>query len=126
MSDSTFSLTSSEDEACSFRVLPGRRSSRKSGYSNIFSGINIHQLQRLFQTAGDSDAEQRGRLVWRGAQNDEDDDDEDSVVKAESTEAALAQALVGLRICARTKAGFRAEAYRKCPPSTQRVKGSIQ
>ncbi|KAK7930195.1 hypothetical protein WMY93_006590 [Mugilogobius chulae] len=111
MSDST--STSSADESCSLWVLTGNRS-RKSGYSNIFSGVNIHQLQRLFQAAGDRDAEHRARLVWKRS-DDEDDDDEvqqtDGVKKAQSTEeaAGLAQALVGLRICARTKAGVRAE-----------------
>uniref|UniRef100_A0A3B4TDA8 Arginine vasopressin-induced protein 1 n=1 Tax=Seriola dumerili TaxID=41447 RepID=A0A3B4TDA8_SERDU len=42
------------------------RRSRKPGCSNIFSGVNLHQLHRLFRTAGDRDAEHRAKLVWRG------------------------------------------------------------
>uniref|UniRef100_A0A3B4YXE2 Arginine vasopressin-induced protein 1 n=1 Tax=Seriola lalandi dorsalis TaxID=1841481 RepID=A0A3B4YXE2_SERLL len=42
------------------------RSPRKTGCSNIFSGVNLHQLHRLFRTAGDRDAEHRAKLVWRG------------------------------------------------------------
>ncbi|KAJ8284704.1 hypothetical protein COCON_G00035540 [Conger conger] len=40
------------------------RRSRKSGSPNIFRDVNLRQLQRLFQRAGDQDAEQRARLVW--------------------------------------------------------------
>lgn len=82
--------------------------SRKSGCSNIFSGINLHQLHRLFRTAGDRDAEHRAKLVWRrmGAEveKEEEEDTED--------EAGLAKALVGLRVRARNKAGIRVEDYR--------------
>uniref|UniRef100_A0A672YNE6 Arginine vasopressin-induced protein 1 n=1 Tax=Sphaeramia orbicularis TaxID=375764 RepID=A0A672YNE6_9TELE len=35
---------------------------RKSGCSNIFTGLNMHQLHRLFRTAGDRDAEHRAKL----------------------------------------------------------------
>uniref|UniRef100_A0A8C7X5B7 Arginine vasopressin-induced protein 1 n=1 Tax=Oryzias sinensis TaxID=183150 RepID=A0A8C7X5B7_9TELE len=53
---------------------------RKAGSGNIFSNVNLWQLQRLFRAAGDHDAEQRAKLVW--GLGDEPD---------------LAQALIGLR-----------------------------
>lgn len=56
------------------------RRSRKAGSGNIFSNVNLWQLQRLFRAAGDEDAEQRAQLVW-----------------GHRDEAELAQALVGLR-----------------------------
>ncbi|XP_030627626.1 uncharacterized protein LOC115809906 [Chanos chanos] len=56
------------------------RRSRKAGSANIFCGVNLRQLQRLFQAAGDQDAEQRAQLVWDHA-----------------NEAGLAQALISLR-----------------------------
>ncbi|KAF6726825.1 uncharacterized protein FQA47_010543 [Oryzias melastigma] len=56
------------------------RRSRKAGSGNIFSNVNLWQLQRLFKAAGDHDAEQRAKLVW-GLRD----------------EADLAQALIGLR-----------------------------
>ncbi|KAJ8365344.1 hypothetical protein SKAU_G00141750 [Synaphobranchus kaupii] len=56
------------------------RRSRKSGSPNIFRDVNLRQLQRLFQRAGDQDAEQRAQLVWR-----------------HGNEAELAQALIALR-----------------------------
>lgn len=56
------------------------RRSRKAGSGNIFSNVNLWQLQRLFRAAGDQDAEQRAQLVW-----------------GHGDEAELAQALVGLR-----------------------------
>lgn len=56
------------------------RRSRKAGSGNIFSNVNLWQLQRLFRTAGDQDAEQRAQLVW-----------------GQRDEAELAQALIGLR-----------------------------
>uniref|UniRef100_A0A3P9LQW2 Arginine vasopressin-induced protein 1 n=1 Tax=Oryzias latipes TaxID=8090 RepID=A0A3P9LQW2_ORYLA len=67
---------------------PGRRKrrqqtqlrSRKAGSGNIFSNVNLWQLQRLFRAAGDHDAEQRAKLVW-----------------GLGDEADLAQALIGLR-----------------------------
>uniref|UniRef100_A0A672IIZ1 Arginine vasopressin-induced protein 1 n=1 Tax=Salarias fasciatus TaxID=181472 RepID=A0A672IIZ1_SALFA len=54
--------------------------SRKTGSGNIFSNVNLWQLQRLFRAAGDEDAEQRAQLVW-----------------GHRDEAELAQALIGLR-----------------------------
>lgn len=56
------------------------RRSRKAGSGNIFSNVNLWQLQRLFRAAGDQDAEQRAQLVW-----------------GHRDEAELAQALIGLR-----------------------------
>ncbi|XP_061646510.1 arginine vasopressin-induced protein 1 isoform X2 [Phyllopteryx taeniolatus] len=56
------------------------RRARKAGSGNIFSNVNVWQLQRLFRAAGDQDAEQRAQLVW-----------------AHRDETELAQALVGLR-----------------------------
>ncbi|KAF3708227.1 Transcriptional and immune response regulator [Channa argus] len=56
------------------------RRSRKAGSGNIFSNVNLWQLQRLFRAAGDQDAEQRAQLVW-----------------GQRDEAELAQALIGLR-----------------------------
>ncbi|KAM3605539.1 uncharacterized protein V6R79_000407 [Siganus canaliculatus] len=56
------------------------RRNRKSGSGNIFSNVNLWQLQRLFRAAGDQDAEQRAQLVW-----------------GHGDEAELAQALIGLR-----------------------------
>lgn len=71
----------------------------------------MHQLHRLFQTAGDREAKHRAKLVWRGMNVDIQQTEEEK--EAEDTEdAALAQALVGLRVRARTKAGFRAEGPR--------------
>ncbi|XP_068597835.1 LOW QUALITY PROTEIN: arginine vasopressin-induced protein 1-like [Brachionichthys hirsutus] len=54
--------------------------SRKTGSGNIFSNVNLWQLQRLFKAAGDHDAEQRAQLIW-----------------GHSDEAELAQALIGRR-----------------------------
>uniref|UniRef100_A0A1A7XCT8 Arginine vasopressin-induced protein 1 n=1 Tax=Iconisemion striatum TaxID=60296 RepID=A0A1A7XCT8_9TELE len=56
------------------------RRNRKAAAGNIFSNVNLWQLQRLFRAAGDQDAEQRAQLIW--GQGDETD---------------LAQALIGLR-----------------------------
>lgn len=56
------------------------RRSRKAGAGNIFSSVDLWQLQRLFRAAGDPDAEQRAQLVW-----------------GHRDEAELAQALIGLR-----------------------------
>ncbi|XP_060895767.1 arginine vasopressin-induced protein 1 [Labrus mixtus] len=56
------------------------RRSRKAGSGNIFSNVNLWQLQRLFRAAGDQDAEQRAQVVW-----------------GHGDEAELAQALIGLR-----------------------------
>uniref|UniRef100_A0A3P8Z3R4 Arginine vasopressin-induced protein 1 n=1 Tax=Esox lucius TaxID=8010 RepID=A0A3P8Z3R4_ESOLU len=67
------------------------RRSRKAGSGNIFGGVNLRQLQRLFTAAGDQDAEQRAQLVW-----------------GHEDEAELAQALIGLRARGRRR-GIRAE-----------------
>lgn len=56
------------------------RRSRKAGSANIFSNVNLWQLQRLFRAAGDQDAEQRAQLIW-----------------GHRDEAELAKALIGLR-----------------------------
>lgn len=56
------------------------RRARKAGSANIFSNVNLCQLQRLFKAAGDQNAEQRAQLIW-----------------GHSDEAELAQALIGLR-----------------------------
>ncbi|KAG7462488.1 hypothetical protein MATL_G00185360 [Megalops atlanticus] len=68
---------------------PARRRSRKVGSPNIFRGVNVRQLQRLFQRAGDQDAEQRAELVW-----------------GHGDAAELAQALVELR-ARRRRGGLR-------------------
>lgn len=92
------------------------RRSRKSGCSNIFTGVHLHQLHRLFRTAGDRDAEHRAKLVWRGTDADMGDEETKEEEGAEGVErgdeAGLAQALVGLRVRARNKAGFRAEGHK--------------
>lgn len=64
----------------SFLWQLAEKRSRKAGSGNIFSNVNVWQLQRLFRKAGDQDAEQRAQLVW-GHRDD----------------AELAQALIGLR-----------------------------
>ncbi|KAM9726983.1 uncharacterized protein ACNS7B_017752 [Menidia menidia] len=56
------------------------RRSRKAGSGNIFSNVNLWQLQKLFRAAGDQDADQRAQLVW-GLRD----------------EAEMAQALIALR-----------------------------
>lgn len=61
------------------------------GSGNIFRGVDLRQLQRLFRAAGDQDAEQRAQLVW-----------------GHRDEAELAQALVGLRARGRRR-GLRVE-----------------
>ncbi|XP_034753311.1 arginine vasopressin-induced protein 1-like [Etheostoma cragini] len=61
-----------------WRLAARRR--RKAGSANIFSNVNLWQLQRLFRAAGDQDAEQRAQVVW-----------------GHGDEAELAQALIGLR-----------------------------
>ncbi|KAL0964627.1 hypothetical protein UPYG_G00326700 [Umbra pygmaea] len=74
------------------------RRSRKAGSGNIFGGVNLCQLQRLFTAAGDQDAEQRAQLVW-GHEN----------------EAELAQALIGLRARGRRR-GLRVEGRESLGP----------
>uniref|UniRef100_A0A3Q1G7M2 Arginine vasopressin-induced protein 1 n=1 Tax=Acanthochromis polyacanthus TaxID=80966 RepID=A0A3Q1G7M2_9TELE len=94
-SDSMCSTFSTEDGQTAQWKFSSPRS-RKSGCSNIFTGVNLHQLQRLFRTAGDRNAEHR----------------EESGMERED-EAGLAQALVGLRVRARNKAGIRVEGHRE-------------
>ncbi len=91
------------------------RHSRKSGCSNIFTEVNLQQLHRLFRTAGDRDAEHRAKLVWRGMDADMEGAEETKEEEGEERgdEAGLAQALVGLRVRARNKAGIRAEGHRE-------------
>ncbi|KAG9262672.1 arginine vasopressin-induced protein 1 [Astyanax mexicanus] len=95
------------------RPAASERRSRKSGAANIFQGVNLRQLRRLFRSAGEPDAEQRARMVWGdwtagaaegedGGQDEEEGEDEDR----------LAQALVGLRVRARNRSGIRAEPHR--------------
>uniref|UniRef100_A0A1A8BGV7 Arginine vasopressin-induced protein 1 n=1 Tax=Nothobranchius kadleci TaxID=1051664 RepID=A0A1A8BGV7_NOTKA len=62
------------------------RRNRKAGAWNIFSDVNLWQLQRLFREAGDEDAEQRAQLIW-----------------GQSDEAELAKALIGLRARSRRR-----------------------
>ncbi|XP_015201893.2 arginine vasopressin-induced protein 1 isoform X1 [Lepisosteus oculatus] len=59
--------------------LSGRRS-RKAASPDIFRGVHLRQLQRLFRRSGDQQAEQRAQLVW-----------------GRSDAAGLAQALTRLR-----------------------------
>ncbi|XP_035390585.1 arginine vasopressin-induced protein 1 [Electrophorus electricus] len=87
-------------------VAPERRI-RKSGSANIFQGVNFRQLRRLFQSAGEPDAEQMARLVWGG-----DDHQGDDNAGEEEDEEGLAQALVRLRVRARNRSGIRAEPHR--------------
>ncbi|XP_016362043.1 uncharacterized protein LOC107703811 [Sinocyclocheilus anshuiensis] len=89
------------------------RRKRKSGTANIFQGVNLRQLRRLFQAAGDPDPEQRARMVWgnrRAAGGEEEDEDEDGAMA--EVETGLAQALVGLRVRARNRSGLRVESHK--------------
>lgn len=83
--------------------------------------MNLQQLHRLFRGAGDRDAEHRARLVWRGTEDDaEKEVEEVGEVKEKRNDAGLAQALVGLRVRARNKAGFRVDG----PMEHKRLKAS--
>ncbi|XP_063047525.1 uncharacterized protein LOC134441234 [Engraulis encrasicolus] len=62
------------------RVFCGRRRSRKVGRADIFRGVSVRELQRLFRSSGDEEAEQRAQVVWE-----------------RDGGAELAQALMGLR-----------------------------
>ncbi|XP_040923459.1 uncharacterized protein avpi1 [Betta splendens] len=99
--------SSTEDDLSAQWKLSSQRS-RKSGCSNIFSGINRHQLHKLFGSAGDGDAEHRAKLVWQSMEAEMENVEEREQVEQE---AGLAQALVGLRVRARNKAGIRVEGY---------------
>lgn len=54
--------------------------------------------------AGDRNAGHRAQLVWKEMETDAERDEEK---RQEEDEAGLAQALVGLRVRARNKAGLR-------------------
>ncbi|KAL6110404.1 avpi1 [Pungitius sinensis] len=105
--------TSSEDGPPT-RWKRSSQRSRKSGCPNIFTGVNLQQLRRLFRKAGDQDAEHRAKLVWRGMSAEKQRTDEAMEEEGEDMEeeVGLAQALVGLRVRARNKAGIRAEGNR--------------
>lgn len=101
------------------RTSTSERRMRKSGSANIFQGVNLRQLRRLFHSAGEPDAEQKARQVWRNrrrVEGDEDDGTRDKVSDEEDEEEegdeGLAQALVGLRVRARNRSGIRAETSR--------------
>ncbi|XP_061576664.1 uncharacterized protein avpi1 [Cololabis saira] len=103
---------SSEDDQ-PLQWKPSNRWSRKSGYSNIFSGMNMHQLQRLFRGAGDRNAENRAKLVWQDMDTGVEKTEEEKRQEEErEDEAGLAQALVGLRVRARSKTGIRVDGHR--------------
>lgn len=103
---------------------PTERQIRKTGTHDIFQGLNLRQLRRLFHVAGEQDAEQRARMVWGGGRQTDtgDREEEDEEVRAE-VEIGLAQALVGLRVRARTRSGIRAEGHRD---GVRRVRASTQ
>ncbi|KAI5089789.1 arginine vasopressin-induced protein 1 [Silurus meridionalis] len=89
------------------------RRMRKSGSGNIFQGVNLRQLRRLFRSAGEPDAEQKARQVWRNRRRAEGDEEGgDEVSEEEEEDEGLAQALVGLRLRARNRSGIRAETSR--------------
>lgn len=100
------------------RTSASERRMRKSGSANIFQGVNLRQLRRLFHSAGEPDAEQKARQVWRNrrrAEGDEEDRDGDEAPEEgeeDEEDEGLAQALVGLRVRARTRSGIRAETSR--------------
>lgn len=97
---------------------PSERLSRKSGTHDIFQGMDLRQLRRLFQVAGEQDAEQRAQMVWRGSKGRrtmgqrQGEGEEESGADQAEVDVALAQALVGLRVRARTRSGIRAEGLR--------------
>ncbi|XP_034544212.1 arginine vasopressin-induced protein 1 [Notolabrus celidotus] len=86
------------------------RRGRKTGWSNIFTGVNLHQLHRLFRRAGDRHSEHRARLVWRDMDRDTEGSEEEE--KERQDEALLVQALVGLRVRSRNKTGMRTHGNR--------------
>ena len=52
------------------RMWCGKRS-RKVGVANIFMGVSVRELQHLFRSSGDEEAEQRAQVVWgRGEQSE--------------------------------------------------------
>ncbi|XP_068448725.1 arginine vasopressin-induced protein 1 [Clinocottus analis] len=106
--------SSSSEDGLPVQWKRSNQRSRKSGCSNIFTGVNLHQLHKLFKTAGDRNAEHRAKLVWRGmdAETQREEEAKEEEEEDRGDEAGLAQALVGLRVRARNKAGMRAEGYR--------------
>ncbi|XP_020667710.2 arginine vasopressin-induced protein 1 [Pogona vitticeps] len=42
---------------------------RKRASANIFHGVGLWQLRRLFHSTGDAQAEERAQLVWECAEN---------------------------------------------------------
>ncbi|XP_044292545.1 arginine vasopressin-induced protein 1 isoform X2 [Varanus komodoensis] len=46
-----------------------RSCTRKRASANIFQGVGLWQLRRLFHSSGDAQAEERARLVWECAEN---------------------------------------------------------
>uniref|UniRef100_A0A673GAT1 Arginine vasopressin-induced protein 1 n=1 Tax=Sinocyclocheilus rhinocerous TaxID=307959 RepID=A0A673GAT1_9TELE len=78
------------------RPSASERRKRKSGTANIFQGVNLRQLRRLFQAAGDPDPEQRARMVWgnRRAAGGEDEDEDGAMAEVET---GLAQAYFKMR-----------------------------
>lgn len=104
---------SSTEDGLPAEWKPSSRRSRKSGCSNIFSGVNLHQLHRLFRTAGDRNAEHRAKLVWQDMEANLEGAEEGKPNEGEQgeDEAGLAQALVGLRVRARNKTGIRVDGH---------------
>ncbi|KAK7165695.1 hypothetical protein R3I93_005693 [Phoxinus phoxinus] len=97
------------------RPSASERRNRKSGTANIFQGVNLRQLKRLFQAAGDPDAEQRARMVWgnrRAAAGEDGGEEEAEDGGMAEVETGLAQALVGLRVRARNRSGLRVESHK--------------
>ncbi|XP_026079301.1 uncharacterized protein avpi1 [Carassius auratus] len=99
------------------RPTTSERRKRKSGTANIFQGVNLRQLRRLFQAAGDPDPEQRARMVWgnrraAGGEDGADGEEEDEDGANAEVETGLAQALVGLRVRARNRSGLRVESHK--------------
>lgn len=68
----------------------------------------MDQLHRLFRMSGERNAEHRAKLVWQGIDDDMPGANEEKDEK-EGEETGLAEALVGLRVRARNKAGIRVE-----------------
>lgn len=88
------------------------RRNRKSGTANIFQGVNLKQLRRLFHAAGEPDAEQKARMVWGNrrlgsSEDGVDGEEEEENGGTKEVETGLAQALVGLRVRARNRNGIR-------------------
>uniref|UniRef100_A0A3B3VA12 Arginine vasopressin-induced protein 1 n=1 Tax=Poecilia latipinna TaxID=48699 RepID=A0A3B3VA12_9TELE len=111
--NSKMTKVSSTENGLPAEWKPSSRRSRKSGCSNIFSGVNLHQLHRLFRTAGDRNAEHRAKLVWQDMEANPEGAEAGKRSEEEQVEdeAGLAQALVGLRVRARNKTGIRAEGH---------------